>query len=533
MILRVAMILRAVTMYRFVLGVAIALASAAAPAAAATFAGYGTVSFPTSCSPDVQPGFDEVVARLHSFDWVESEALAITKTDPHCAMAFWAAAMGARGNPLANLPDADTLKQGHALIQQAQAALDEDPGATETERAYIAALDVYYRDYPGGHPARTQAYEAAMEKVYRLQPDDPEAATFYALAILEAVDLTDKTYARQLKAIAILNRVWQAHPDHPGAMHYLIHAADYAPLAQQGLAAARLYPLIATASAHAQHMPAHIYSMLGLWRDSIAANHAASNVICQGRHIDETTADTTDAHGLDFISYARLQLGEDAEVDAAVAQAPPSSERILVQARSVLERHDWPAAAMLPESSDNVLDRLTLHFTRSIAASRSGDPLTARAEASALRAERERVLSDYGTYWAGLTDVYADAADAWIAAKAGNAEDAIAKMQQSATRDDGREKHIWLENKLLPMRELYGELLLELNKPDQALTAFEASLVSGPNRLRSFTGAALAARALGKDDIARQWQTKIVELTAGIETSRPEVLEARATVAKP
>ena len=518
-------------MFVRLVGIAITLTGAAAPAEAGTFAGYGTVAFPTSCAAASQSPFEEVVARLHSFDWVAPEALAIARTDPHCAMAFWAAAMGVRGNPLASVPDADTLKQGHALIQQAQAALVQDQNATEAERTYIAALDVYYRDYPGGHAARTQAYEAAMEKVYRLQPDDPEAATFYALSILEAVDLTDKTYARQLQAIAILKRVWQAHPEHPGAMHYLIHASDYPPLAQQGLAAARLYPFVASASAHAQHMPSHIYSMLGMWRESIAANLSASNIICHGLPADGATADNADAHGLDFISYARLQLGEDEAVAAAIAKAAPSSERTLVAARYVLERHDWPAAANLPASSDNGFDALTLHFTKSIAASRAGDPATAKAEASALRGERARVLRDYGAYWAGLTDVYADAADAWIAAKAGNTDAAIGTMQDAVARDDGREKHIWLENKLLPMRELYGELLLELGRPDQALAAFETSLAAAPNRLRSFAGAAAAARALGKNDIARQWQTKIADQTAGIETSRPEVLSARRDVA--
>src|SRR6516165_8149774 len=225
---------------------------------------FGKVSFPTSCAASVAKPFETAVARLHSFDHAAVDAFtAIAKTDRNCAMAWWGAAMSARGNPLGGMLDADALGKGPAFLRRAKAAQPK----TERERAFIDALDVYCRDYGhGGHAARTQAYEAAMERLAHAYPDDPEATAFYALAILEAVDLTDKTYARQLKAAKILEDLWTSHPDHPGAPHYLIHAYAYAPLAERGLAAARRYAAIAPASLHARHMPSHIFTMLGLWR---------------------------------------------------------------------------------------------------------------------------------------------------------------------------------------------------------------------------------------------------------------------------
>ena len=266
---------------------------------------FGKVSFPTSCAASVAKPFETAVARLHSFDHAAVDAFtAIAKTDRNCAMAWWGAAMSARGNPLGGMLDADALGKGPAFLRRAKAAQPK----TERERAFIDALDVYCRDYGhGGHAARTQAYEAAMERLAHAYPDDPEATAFYALAILEAVDLTDKTYARQLKAAKILEDLWTSHPDHPGAPHYLIHAYAYAPLAERGLAAARRYAAIAPASLHARHMPSHIFTMLGLWEESIAANESAAQLapaMAQAAAAGPAALDIRNLHGFDFIAYA-------------------------------------------------------------------------------------------------------------------------------------------------------------------------------------------------------------------------------------
>jgi hypothetical protein len=493
---------------------------------------FGTVSFPTSCSPSVAKRFETMVARLHSFIPVADEFAAIAKADRSCAMAWWGAAMSARGNPLGGALDADALRQGPAFLRRAKAA----QAKTERERAFIEALEVYYRDYGrGGHVARTQAYEAAMERLSRAYPDDAEASAFYALAILEAVDLTDKTYARQLKAAKILEDLWARHPDHPGAPHYLIHAYDYAPLAERGLAAARRYAAIAPASLHARHMPSHIFTMLGLWEESIAANESAAQLapaISPQTAAGPAALDVRNLHGFDFMGYARLQLAQDKRVAEGLELLRRSHKSFsLVEARYALERGDWSAAATLKrEAGWPVLDAIA-RFTRALGLARTGQVAVAKSELRALRALREPIRRSESDYWAGLVDVYARAADAAIALTERRAADARSLMREAAELDDAREKHIYLENKLVPMRELYGELLLDVGQPAEALAAFEASLKVSPNRFRSYLGAARAAKLLGQADAARQWYSKLEQLTAKADTIRLEIAEARAFLA--
>jgi hypothetical protein len=494
---------------------------------------FGKVSFATSCAASVAKPFETAVARLHSFDHAAVDAFTvIAKTDRNCAMAWWGAAMSARGNPLGGMLDADALRKGPAFLRRAKAAQPK----TEPERAFIDALDVYYRDYGrGGHTARTQAYEAAMERLARAYPDDPEATAFYALAILEAVDLTDKTYARQLKAAKILEDLWTSHPDHPGAPHYLIHAYDYAPLAERGLAAARRYAAIAPASLHARHMPSHIFTMLGLWEESIAANESAAQLapaMAQAAAAGPAALDIRNLHGFDFIAYARLQLAQDKRVaDGLELLRRARKSFSLVEARYALERGDWSTAATLKrEAGWPVLDAIA-RFTRALGLARTGQVAAAKTELRALRALREAIRRSESDYWAGLVEVYARAADAAIALTEGRAAEARSLIREAAELDDAREKHIYLENKLVPMRELYGELLLEGGQPAEALAAFEASLKGSPNRFRSYLGAARAAKALGHADQARQWYSKLEQLTAKADTIRLEIAEARAFLA--
>jgi hypothetical protein len=494
---------------------------------------FGTVSFPTSCAASVAKPFETAVARLHSFDHAVDAFTAIAKTDRNCAMAWWGAAMSARGNPLGGALDADALRKGPAFLRRAKAAQPQ----TERERAFIDALDVYYRDWGrGGHAARTQAYEAAMERLARAYPDDAEATAFYALAILEAVDLTDKTYARQLKAAKILEDFWARHPDHPGAPHYIIHAYDYAPLAERGLAAARRYAAIAPASLHARHMPSHIFTMLGLWEESIAANESAAQLLVatspQAAAAGGAAVDVLSLHGFDFMSYARLQLAQDKRVADGLELLRRSGKSFsLVEARYALERGDWGAAATLKrEAGWPVLDAIA-RFTRALGLARTGQAAAAKSELRALRALREPIRRGESDYWAGLVDVYARAAEAAIALTERRTADARALMREAAELDDAREKHIYLENKLVPMRELYGEFLLDVGLPAEALSAFETSLKASPNRFRSYLGAARSAKALGQADQARQWYSKLEQLTAKADTIRLEIAEARAFIA--
>jgi tetratricopeptide (TPR) repeat protein len=237
-------------------------------------------------------------------------------------------------------------------------------------------------------------------------------------------------------------------------------------------------------------------------------------------------------HGFDFMSYARLQLAQDKRVAEGLELLRRSRKSFsLVEARYALERGDWSAAATLKrESGWPVLDAIA-RFTRALGLSRTGQIAAAKSELRALRALREPIRLGESDYWAGLVDVYGRAADASIAFAEGRVGEARTLMREAAELDDAREKHIYLENKLLPMRELYGELLLEMGQPAEALAAFEAALKGSPNRFRSYLGAARAAKALGQAEQARQWYSKLEQLTAKADTIRLEIAEARAFIA--
>ncbi len=492
------------------------------PAGARDIPGFGTVTFPTSCEPAVQAEFETAIARLHAFDGPQDAFRAVAAADPHCAIAWWGVAMTVRGNPLAGAPSRQALEAGRAYLGRAVAA----GPATPREAGLIGALRVYYRDPAESHAARTGAYEAAMRDLAAAYPDDVEIQSFYALAILEAVDLTDKSFSRQLQAGRILERLWAANPRHSGIPHYIIHAYDYPPLAARGLAAARAYPGIAPAGHHAMHMPSHIYSMLGLWQDSIEANRKAAELHAAGPE-DMPRMDADDPHGMDFIAYAQLQLGQDDAVRAALADAGPSDERVLVAARYVLERGDWAGAAAMPLAGLSPYQQVTVRFVRALGAARSGQAATARQESAALHGLRATVLQKDGAYWAGLVDVYGGAADAWAAYAAGDIARGLALMGAAADADDAREKHILLENKLFPMRELYGDLLLMAGRAVEARAAFGTSELAAPNRLNGFIGSARAAHALRLEDEARQDYAKAAALIVDASPGRPEFAEVR------
>ncbi len=492
------------------------------PACARDIPGFGTVSFPTSCAPAVQADFETAIARMHAFDGPEDAFRAISAADPHCAIAWWGAAMTVRGNPLAGAPSQEALEAGRADLEHATAAGPAMP----REARLIDALRVYYRDPAEDHATRTAAYEATMRALAEAYPDDVEIQSFYALAILEAVDLTDKTFSRQLQAGRILERLWAANPRHPGIPHYLIHAYDYPPLAARGLAAARAYPGIAPAGHHALHMPSHIYSMLGMWAASIEANRMAAALRASGPN-DMPRMDADDPHGMDFIAYAHLQLGQDDAVRAALADAGPSDERVLVAARYLLERGDWAGAAAMPVAGLSPYQQITARFVRALGAARSGQIAEAREESTALRKLRATVLQEDGAYWAGLVDVYGEAADAWTVYATGDMTGGLALMNAAADADDAREKHILLENKLIPMRELFGDMLLMASHPAEALAAFGASAAAAPNRLNGLLGSARAAHALGRADEAQRDYAKAAEAVVDASPGRPEFAEVR------
>ncbi len=501
----------------------------------------GTVHFPISCTPAAQQQFDRALAMLHSF-WYPQGLNAfgeVTKTDPSCAMGYWGIAISRRANPLVSAPDPAVLKDGLEAIDKAKAI-----GAkTQRERDYIAAMETYYRDWEKlDYRTRVLAYEKAMEQLYLRYPDDPEAAIFYALAMNEAVTVlpADKNYTRQLKAAAILEKVLAAQPEHPGALHYLIHSYDFPPLADRGLPAARRFGDVAPSAPHALHMPSHIYSMLGMWQDSIKANQAALNV-AKGY-----------VHAMDFMVYAYLQGAQDGEAkrfvdqsielqkkQAAVGNANPTGAVLAgytafaaIPARYAIERGAWAeAAALEPRPTTPVADSIT-YFTRAMGSARSGRLATARKDIEQLRQIQDGLVQSKQDYWAEQVGVQRNAAAAWVAYAEGKKDEALRLMRSAADLEDASEKHVAMENRLWPMRELLGELLLGMNKPAQALKEFEVSLQAARNRYRGFHGAAKAAERSGDRRKARAFYEKLVALCSRADSERPELTEAKSFLAK-
>lgn len=490
---------------------------------------FGTIDFENSCARSVQAEFRNAVAMLHSFAADAKQFADVAGHDPSCAIAWWGAAMAARGNPLVGELDRDGLKVGREYLAQAQKLK-----TTPRERSYLDAMEVYYREYPnGGQLARARAYEAAMERVFRLNPDDVEAEAFYGLAMVEAVDLNSRSYDQQLKAGKVLEALLARHPDHPGALHYLIHAYDFAPLATRGLPAARRYAAAAPASYHARHMPAHIFTMLGLWEESIQANRESNAVIDPGHADDAVGGDIAYLHAFDFIAYARLQLAQDRQVAADLeALRNAGQATTLMQARYALERGDWKAAANVPLANDGSFDDVTARFARALGAARLGEVNNAKTELSALRALRGEIEQASGAYWAGFVDIYARAVDGWIAKADGRPDEGLNAMSEAAALDDAREKSIAMENKLLQMRELLGEYLLEVGRPVAAEAAFATSLENAPNRFRSFLGGARAAKAAGDGPKARDYYGKLLTLTLKADSRSQEISEAREYLAR-
>ena len=507
----------------------------------------GQVRFPTSCAAPAQPVFERGVALLHSF-WYE-EALktftSVTTTDSDCAMGYWGIAMSVY-YPLWQPPSEAMLAKGRAALDRA-ATLK----ATPREKDYVAALATFYRDTDKlDHKTRAVAYEKAMERLAARYPEDREASVFYALALDATASPADKSYANQLKAAAILEKVFAEQPNHPGVAHYIIHSYDVAPLATRSLTAARSYSKIAPAVPHALHMPSHIFTRLGLWQESIDSNLASANagkayVAKQGG----SHAWDQSLHAQDYLAYGYLQTGRDVAARRVVEElaeyrkAEPESlaaayALAAVPARYALERRSWKEAAAL------TMPALTFPWPRypwaeaiivyahALGAARTGDVAAAEKDVERLVALRDTLAQAKNGYWADQVEVQRRAAAAFVARAHGNPNEAITLLRSAAELEGSAEKHPVTPAAVVPARELLGDLLLELNRPADALREYEATLVAEPNRFRSVYGAARAAERAGDAARARAGYGTVVKLCASADTERPELHEAKAFLAK-
>jgi hypothetical protein len=523
---------------------ALAAAEDTSQSAVGAQAQLGQVDFPVSCTPAAQQQFNRAVAILHSF-WYE-EAIkafgAVTETDPNCAMGGWGVAMS-YWTPLWSPPTEATLKAGSAAVRKAQAI-----GAkSDRERGYIEAIATFYRDYDKlDHRTRSVAYQQAMEQLSVRYPDDREAAIFSALALDATASPSDKTYTNQKKAAAILEKIFAEQPNHPGVAHYLIHSYDSAPLAEHGLPAAICYAKIAPSVPHALHMPSHIFTRLGQWPDSIRSNRAASEAgqTYAAQQFGEGVAWAESLHAMDYLAYAYLQLAQDREAKKVldqiiafrkVAPEAPSAAYALaaVPARYAVERRDWPQAAALSLPAlafpwdKYPWTSAMITFSRALGAARTGDFGAAQAEIDRLGSARD-AASQKDKYWADQIEVQRQAAVAILAHVRGKDEEALAEMQSAAKLEATMDKHPVTPSPVVPMRELLGDLLLEINQPTQALSEYEASLTKDPNRFRSVYGAAKAAERAGDAAKAKTYYQQLAALGSNGDGDRPELTEAKA-----
>ena len=389
----------------------------------------------------------------------------------------------------------------------------------------------FYQDYQTvGQRVRSERYEAAMARLHARHPKDPEVTAFYALALLEAVDLTDKSYARQLKAARLLEPLQRVNPEHPGVPHYLIHAYDYAPIATRGLPAARRYATLAPSAPHALHMPSHTFSTLGMWPEAIRTNIAA-----------DAATRAYAASALDFLTNAYLQQAQDAPARAILdernsIEGIPATSSITahtawaaIPVRFAFERGAWPEAAALPPMKTVFKQaEAIVWFGRAVGAARSGQAARGRDDLAQLLRLRQELAAADEPYWADQVGIQEAAANAWIALGEGETMRAVARMREAADREDRSEKHVAMENRLSPMRELLGELLLEAGQPREALREFERSLRLTPNRFRSLAGAADAAARAGKRRVAASYHRRLIALAGTGVGDRPALTSARA-----
>jgi tetratricopeptide (TPR) repeat protein len=458
----------------------------------------GKVSFPTSCDPKVQPAFERAVAMLHSF-WYSAGEKAfrdVLKQDPQCAIANWGIASILMSNPLAGL---GASPKG---VEQAQAAIDDARriGAkTPRERDYIEAVAAYYQDSATRsekerQAARSKAYEALAIRY----PADDEAQIFSALYLAGTQAQADQTYASYLKAASILEEEFRKYPDHPGVAHYLIHSYDAPPIAEKGLVAARRYASLAPTSPHALHMPSHIFTRVGSWEESATTNQRSVEIARAGGDGDEAY------HAVDYMVYAYLQLGRDAKayetiedamkVGGTSARFTAPYAKAAMPARFAVERSAWKEAAKLqPVGSTYPFVEAITYYARGLGAARSGDFVQARADADKLAEFHKALLAAKNTYWATEVEIQRLAVNGWIAFGEGKQEEGYKLMSAAADLEDRNEKHIVTPGRVVPARELLGDMLMELKQPKLALEEYEASQKREPNRMRNLLASARAA----------------------------------------
>jgi len=506
---------------------------------------FGEVSFSLSCRYDLRETFNLGLSLIHSFEYAEAEKafVSILDQDSECLMAYWGTAMSILNHPLSLKQNPESLKRGEALLEIAKTLTPNN----EKEKDYIDAVSIYFKDWQNlDTKTRKGKYEDKMEELYNKYPEDVETAVFYSLAILATADLNDKTYSKQKKSGKILEDLFKTNPNHPGIAHYIIHNYDSPELANLALSTARQYAVIAPASAHAQHMPSHIFTRLGLWNESIKSNiDSANSAVCYAESVNPDASWVSEIHALDYLVYAYLQLGDNVKAQSemdkmkAIKEVFPSDHfasayaLIAVPSRLAVENKNWELATKLDLPKTNIdwnkahWPKAMLHFSRALGFSNTGNSLAAEKELEILVSLKNKLKENENNYEAGQVTIQIEAIKGWIEYSKGNSEKAIEYMKIASDLESKTSKAAVTPGEIIPADELLADLYLALNRPQEALESYEVNLKGHPFRFNGIYGAAKAAQKLNDTKLAAYYFNQLVELSSETNSLRPEVLEAK------
>jgi tetratricopeptide (TPR) repeat protein len=508
---------------------------------------FGTVAFSLSCSEKIRPNFNLATALLHSFEYTEAEKIfaKVIDEDPKCVMAYWGAAM-CNFHPLWEIPSQADLQKGSRIIALAR-SLIEDKSARESD--YLEAIATIYDQWEKfDHRTRVLKFENACEKIFVKYPEDSEAAIFYSLALRTAAEPTDKTFSKQKKAGEILNAIFAKEPNHPGIAHYIIHTFDYPELAELALPAARKYASIAAASAHAQHMPSHIFTRLGLWDEAVQSNtKSVSAAQCYAQNMGMKGHWDEELHGMDYLIYAFLQEADDnkakEQIDylKTIKDVFPQNFKVAysfaaMPARYVLERKDWTEAYQLELSPSNFpwekfpWEKANVSFGRLLGAVHSNKLIIAKSELKQLQLIHAKLNESKENYKANQVLIQIEISEGWIKLYEGHKADALTLMHAAADMEDSTEKHPVTPGEVIPARELLGDMYLEMGEPAKAFEAYQANLKRHPNRFNGLYGAGLSAEKSGNIKEAIRYYNQLLANTPN--GNRPELMLVKSFLRK-
>lgn len=503
---------------------------------------FGEVEFSLSCKFSTQETFNLAISLLHSFEYEEAEKafVKVIDEDPNCPMAYWGVLMS-NYHTIWFKPSEEVLKKGHKIL-----AIAESLPKTEREADYLEAIGYIYKGWDKiDHKTRQKKMELKMEENYLKYTEDTEAAIFYALALKSTADKKDKQYLNEKKAGKILESIFPDQPNHPGIAHYIIHNYDKPELAHMALGPARRYAEIAPSSAHALHMPSHIFTRLGLWEESIKSNvYSASAAQCYAQEVEMDGVWANEIHAMGYLVYAYLQKGDNEnarkqhEYLQTIYNVNPQNLPAIsypfaaIPVRIALENRQWSEAANL-ELHDSEVDwsefpwqKSILHFGRALGSAHNGDIKSTQKEIEILKVLRQELLDKDEKYYVNQVMIKIKSSEAWLNLAIGDQEAAIALMYQAADMEDNSEKHGVTPGEVLPARELLGDMLSALDKPKEALEAYELNLKGKPNRFNGIYGAAIASKQMGDYEKAKQYFKMLIELSEGSNSNRPELKEA-------